>query len=289
MKKPVLIVILSLVAGFAVGAWSASTPGSGDADVRHGSRGGGLEPGSTAEERLAALERIIAEERDARLVLEEQLQNLFADLERIDSPALRMLLQQSAVAQQEGTERVSRRSRRVDGPRQARDLARLRTQQLVNGGFTEARANEIRRLEDQARMDVLMAEYEAQRDGSSTSPWDQAFGYQARLRDELGDAEYERYLTAQGNATAITVREVIDASPANRAGLRPGDEIVGYDGNRVFGMYELRSRAFSGNPGEDVVVEIVRDGQRMQLVLPRGPLGITGSGANMALRGSFGG
>ena len=135
----------------------------------------------------------------------------------------------------------------------------------------------------------LMAEYEAQRVGTSISPWEQAFGYQSKLREQLGDAEFERYLQAQGSATAVTVREVIDASPANRAGLRPGDEIVGYDGNRVFGMYELRSMAFSGNPGEDVVVEIVRDGQRMQLVLPRGPLGITGSGANMAFRGSFGG
>lgn len=168
-------------------------------------------------------------------------------------------------------------------------MAELRTRQLVNSGFTEARANEIRQLEDQARMDLLTAEYEAQRDGTSISPWDQAFGYQSKLREQLGDAEFERYLQAQGSATAITVREVIDASPANRAGLRPGDEIVGYDGNRVFGMHELRSMAFSGNPGEDVVVEIVRDGQPMQLVLPRGPLGITGSGANMAFRGSFGG
>jgi hypothetical protein len=54
-------------------------------------------------------------------------------------------------------------------------------------------------------------------------------------------------------------------------------------------MYELRSMSFSGNRGEDVVVEVIRDGQRMQLVLPRGPMGITGSGASMGFRGSFGG
>ena len=134
-----------------------------------------------------------------------------------------------------------------------------------------------------------MAEYEAQQEGATTSPWDQAYGYQSGLREKLGDSEYERYLQAQGSATAITVRNVIDSSPANRAGLLPGDEIVSYDGNRVFGMYELRSMSFSGSPGEDVVVEVMRDGQSMQIILPRGPLGITGSGANMAFRGSFGG
>lgn len=291
MKKSVLIVILSLVAGFAVGAWSASSSGYGNPDAGTGSPATGFDSAATAEDRLAALERVIGEERDARLVLEEQLQELFAELERIDSPQLRMLLQQFAVAGQALAEPETRRGGRTrfDRSRQPRDLAEMRTRQLVDGGFSEARANEIRQLEDQARMDVLMAEYQAQRDGTSMSPWEQAFGYQTQLREELGDEEYERYLQAQGNATAITVRDVIDASPANRAGLLPGDEIVSYDGNRVFGMYELRSMTFSGNPGEDVVVEVVRDGQRMQLVLPRGPLGITGSGANMAYRGAFGG
>jgi hypothetical protein len=41
-------------------------------------------------------------------------------------------------------------------------------------------------------------------------------------------------------------------------------------------MFELKTKAFAGNPGEDVVVDIERDGQRMQLVLPRGPIGLTG-------------
>jgi TolA-binding protein len=289
MKKTIVIVILSLVAGFAVGAWSMSNPGSADPDSNRGAATDALGSGTTAEDRLAALERIISEEREARLVLEDQLQKLFAELERIDSPQLRMLLQQSAVAGQAITEGTTGPRRRSDRSGRDRDLAAMRTQRLVNGGFSEARASEIRRLEDEARMDVLRSEYEAQRDGDSLSPWDQAFGYQSKLREKLGDAEFERYLQAQGSVTAITVRDVIDSSPANRAGLRPGDEIVEYDGNRVFGMYELRSMSFSGNPGEDVVVEVVRDGQRMQLVLPRGPLGITGSGANMAFRGSFGG
>ena len=54
-------------------------------------------------------------------------------------------------------------------------------------------------------------------------------------------------------------------------------------------MNELRSMAFSGEAGEDVIVDIERNGQRMQLVLPRGPMGITGSGGGMGFRSPFGG
>ena len=44
---------------------------------------------------------------------------------------------------------------------------------------------------------------------------------------------------------------------------------------------ELRNGTMQGQPGEDVVIEIERDGVRMQLALPRGPIGITASGANI--------
>jgi hypothetical protein len=46
-------------------------------------------------------------------------------------------------------------------------------------------------------------------------------------------------------------------------------------------MSDLRNQTMQGEPGEDVVIEIDRDGMRMQLTLPRGPIGITGNGANV--------
>ena len=157
------------------------------------------------------------------------------------------------------------------------------------GGFTEDRARQILEFEDETRMAALQAEYEAQRNGESFDRWEWASNYQASLRERLGDADFEKYLTAQGSQASVTVREVIGTSPANRAGLRPGDQILSYDGKRVFGMNDLRSMAFSGDPGEDVIVDIERNGQRMQLVLPRGPLGITGGGGGMGFRSPFGG
>jgi S1-C subfamily serine protease len=58
------------------------------------------------------------------------------------------------------------------------------------------------------------------------------------------------------------------------AGLLPGDEITHYDGTRIFSTFDLTRQAMQGDEGENVVVNITRDGIPMQLVIPRGPLGI---------------
>ena len=96
------------------------------------------------------------------------------------------------------------------------------------------------------------------------------------LRAELGDAEYERYLDASGRSTNVAVSSVIESSPAQSAGLQPGDEIVRYDGERVFSMTDLTRQTMVGEPGETVVIDIMRNGNIMQVVMPRGPVGITG-------------
>jgi S1-C subfamily serine protease len=69
---------------------------------------------------------------------------------------------------------------------------------------------------------------------------------------------------------------VLPGSPGEKAGLRAGDEVVSYAGQRVFNVGELNSLTFEGTPGESVVVDVVRDGQQLQLVVPRGPIGIGG-------------
>ena len=96
------------------------------------------------------------------------------------------------------------------------------------------------------------------------------------LREELGDADFERYLIANNRSTSVTVSSVIESSPAQSAGLQPGDEIVRYDGERVFSMSDLTRQTMDGTAGQTVVVDIMRNGNPMQIVLPRGPVGISG-------------
>jgi hypothetical protein len=289
MNRTIFAIIFSLAAGFAAGAWTAkATPPTASRDEPVHT-GGGFDPAAPLEERIAALETAVAGERDARRVLEEQLHGLYAELERFDSPGMNELLRNLAENTQAREEaRVEQASRRDRGAGM-RDLKDMRIQRLVAGGFTEERAEQVLEYEDETRMAILQAEYEAWRDGETLGPWEWGAEYQAGLRDRLGDAEYEKFLTAQGGEASVTVREVIRSSPANQAGLRPGDRILSYDGQRVFGMNDVKSIAFSGGPGEDVIVDIERNGQRIQLVLPRGPLGITGSGGGMGFRSPFGG
>lgn len=289
MNRTIIAIIISLAAGFAAGAWTGKDAPPPDAAAESGYPGGGFNEAAPLEDRIAALERAVAGERDARLVLEEQLYGLYAELERFDSPEMEELLRTlSESSQAREQARVQRAARRDRGGRM-QNREEMRIGQLVAGSFTEGRARQIVELEDEIRMAALQAEYEARQNGESFNAWEWASDYQAGLRDRLGEADYEKYLTSQGGQASVTVREVIGESPANRAGLQPGDRILSYDGKRIFTMNELRSMAFSGEPGEDVIVDVERNGQRMQLVLPRGPLGITGSGGGIGVRSPFGG
>ena len=96
------------------------------------------------------------------------------------------------------------------------------------------------------------------------------------LREELGDDDYERYLQATGRRTSVYVGNVVANSQARAAGFQAGDEIIRYNGERVFSFNDLNMANVQGPLGEAVVVEILRDGVPMQLSLERGPLGIVG-------------
>ncbi len=99
------------------------------------------------------------------------------------------------------------------------------------------------------------------------------FDPDSRLRDELSDAEYDSYLNATGRPSRVTVTGVMENSQAEYAGIRPGDQIVTYAGVRVFDFREVVSLTQQGTPGESVIVELLRDGQPMQVAVYRGVLG----------------
>jgi len=73
----------------------------------------------------------------------------------------------------------------------------------------------------------------------------------------------------------VAVGTVLESSPGQRAGLQAGDQIVGYGGQRVFSYGELSEQTMTAEPGRSVVVDIVRDGVPMQVVVDAGPIGIS--------------
>jgi S1-C subfamily serine protease len=76
----------------------------------------------------------------------------------------------------------------------------------------------------------------------------------------------------------VAVGTVLESSPAQRAGLQPGDEIVAYGGQRVFSYGDLSEQTMGTTAGQSVVVDIRRDGVPMQVVIEAGPIGISNRG-----------
>jgi hypothetical protein len=225
-----------------------------------------------ADERLLALEDALDAEILQRAALEDRVSALAAQLEALgERPRFARDVGGSSGQPPANVEEIRQREqpdrRTVEQQRERRMIDRL-----TAAGFAPDRAEWIERREEELRMKALQEQYDARREGRPPA----AVSGEASLRTELGDADYERYLAALGRPTSVGVADVLASSPAERAGLLPGDEIVAYNGKRVFDASELNALTLEGTPGETVVVDVRRDGQNMQLVMPRGPIGIFG-------------
>ena len=279
MPRIIVAVIISLLAGLAIGAWlgdgkdpEASAPAAA-MPVMLGSN-------ASVEERIANLENIILQEREARIALEDTLATLFSDLERLEATEQRVASARENAEEQAREATQTRRGNRNDADWLSRYQER-RVGRLVEGGFTEDEARRALELESQAAFSALQSSWDAQRSGEEFDPFAVESDPQAFMRAQLGDAAFERYLEAQGQPTTIGISQVFAGSPGSDAGLRPGDRLVSYDGERVYSMADVRRQTMDGSPGENIVIEVERDGVRIQLSVPRGPIGITGNGARI--------
>jgi serine protease Do len=76
----------------------------------------------------------------------------------------------------------------------------------------------------------------------------------------------------QDNTNGVLVAEIGEKTPAESAGMKPGDLIVGYDGKPVQGMQQLRLDISNTAPGSEVVFEIIRKGEKTDLKVKLGDL-----------------
>ena len=273
--KTFVLVVAGLAAGLAVALWFAPEP-----------PGSSLETASAAvpdaadwSARIEEVESALRAETEQRALLERRVAELGSELKEMRGGPAGV----TAAAAGADTAQDASTSEGPPGAAGAPPFARnrrpaqteeQRIEQLVAGGFAPDRAAWIERRTSELQMQAIQAQY-ARRRGETVDPALLVGGDQT-LRAELGDEEYERYLAALGRPTKVGVFNVIASSPAEKAGLRPGDAIVSYGGTRVFNMGELNDLTLEGTPGNSVIMEVERDGQRVQLSLPRGPIGIGG-------------
>lgn len=148
-------------------------------------------------------------------------------------------------------------------------------EQLINAGFNESELDYI----DQARADYTQQQLENRLQTMRENPENyqnvlDPLGYQS-TREALGDERFEEYLTALGRDTSVNTRAVTPGSAADLAGIQEGDEIYSYDGSRVFQTGDVTRGTISGNPGDNVIVEVLREGAVVPLTVERGALGVT--------------
>jgi putative serine protease PepD len=72
-------------------------------------------------------------------------------------------------------------------------------------------------------------------------------------------------LTSAAGSAGAEVQDVAPNSPAQRAGLRPGDVIVAVDGDAVSEPGDVANALEGNEPGDSVVVEVERGGDREEL------------------------
>jgi len=268
MNRPVVAILIAGVAAAAVALVLATSPAPEHDGVPDTATG--FDATADDRERIRALEQAVAAERAARQLLEDEVFTLIEEVDRLrDADTGPGDAAGAAEAAQDRAPAARVRPRVYE-----QSAAERRRDALVDGGFPPDEAARIVKRESELRMESMQARFDARASGEPFDPADPSLDPRTLLREELGDENFERYLESIGQPTSVPVSGVLESSPAQAVGLRPGDTIMRYDGRRVFNAFELNREIGSGQPGENVVIDIVRDGAPMQVVVSRGPLGV---------------
>jgi hypothetical protein len=152
----------------------------------------------------------------------------------------------------------------------------FRLEALVDLGVHPADAERLRELWSEVEMSKLELGVLAAGEGWANSHrHNEALrDLDASVREELDDTAYDQYLYASRRPNRIVVRDVIEGSVAWEAGVRPGDAILRYEGERIFSDRELDLAISQGVIGENVRLEIRRGDSERSFVVPREPLGV---------------
>lgn len=224
-----------------------------------------VEPPGTGE-----LRRALERERRARDELIARLNDLQARVEELE--IARGAAPVGAAAPAQDTAAASEGGAPVPA-------SRTGVERLVDAGIEPDRARWIQGRLDEIDLQQLYLRDRATREGWINQPRyyeerGKILGAVTDLREEVGDEDYDRMLYALGRPNRVVVRDVMQDSPAMQYGLQAGDRIIEYGGERIFASNEINEAVASGTAGVMTLVRIERDGERQDVYVPRGPLGV---------------
>lgn len=214
--------------------------------------------------------------RELRAILELEVK----ERQRLEEKVARLEGELSGEVPQAGLMSAEDRERFKDA-RARRDRRRVG---LSEDSLTEAGLDPQTAALLKSRVDELAMERLYMRDNATREGWlnSQRFRDEMRrmsdvrqvIRDDFGDQAYDSYLFAMGRPNRLSVDNVIANSPAQISGLQAGDRLLRYDGQRIYNQGELSRGTSGGRAGEMVPVQLMRDGNMIDIYIPRGPLGV---------------
>ena len=225
-----------------------------------------VEADAEATRHVASLTAMLQEEQSARRRLESKLAELETTLASLERRLTTLISD-------------SRGNSQTLGNSSGTDRGGVDTESLMAAGFSAPEAENLAQRWGQQQMDLLYLRDQAIREGWIDTPRYREAAQDLRdgnasLREELGDDAYDRLLYASGQPNRLAITSVFESSPGQVSGLQPGDVIISYDGTPVRSGSDVRDATTDGDPGEPVMMEILRDGQPIEINIPRGPIGI---------------
>jgi membrane-associated protease RseP (regulator of RpoE activity) len=232
---------------------------------------------ATLERQILMLTAKVADEAAKRQHLEDQVESLSAQVAALTSGSGENKSAQGAPAGV-GASAPAMVAEPMPNPAAAASISAME-RALVAAGVDVTTAADMKKRHDDLTMAEIYLRDQATREQWLDSPrfreeLDAIQAQRTSVRDDIGDDAYDRYLFAQGQANRVRVDDVMLDSVAAEAGLQSGDIVLRYGDTRIFAPEELVNETRSGRAGESIRLEIIRNGARLEMQVPRGPLGL---------------
>ena len=153
---------------------------------------------------------------------------------------------------------------------------------LLSAGFEPATIEQIQSIRNDLQLQRLDLRDRATREGwvgtDRFRDEQRELRNGSRLRETLGDEDFDKFLLAEGRDNRVRIESVIANSAADIAGIAVGDIVIRYADERIFSFRDLQQSTTEGERDQPVNIQISRDGELLDFVIPRGPMGVTLSG-----------